>query len=152
MQEDEYIERRFLTFFQKVDIKDRDDCWLWQGSKIPTGYGRASFRGRNEYAHRLSYILIHGPIPTGLCVCHKCDTPACVNPHHLFLGTIAENMTDRARKGRNGYDLHPERYPKRKLSDDEVLLIKVKHGEYSTRQLAAMYGVSQSTIMAYLRN
>lgn len=98
-------------------------CWLWMGGAYPSGYGRMTSGGKNRRAHRGVWELVNGPIPEGLAVCHKCDTPLCVNPDHLFLGSQAANVRDMAAKGRHreskkatcpaGHPLVPENLTKR---------------------------------------
>lgn len=93
---------------------DDAGCWIWQkgrGSGSPTHrYGRISHEGVPINAHRASWIVHRGPIPSGIEVLHKCDVPLCVNPEHLFLGTKGDNMRDMAAKGRalnnNDYKTH----------------------------------------------
>jgi hypothetical protein len=92
------------TILEKLMAKikiDENGCWNWMGCKIPQGYGRIHFNGRGDYTHRVIYILTYGEIPEDMCICHRCDNPACCNPTHLFLGTVKENMEDRDRKGRD---------------------------------------------------
>lgn len=91
-------EKLCIRFWGKV--KKGKTCWEWSGAKIPKGYGQLGFLGKHTYAHRVSWELCFGKIPQGLCVLHKCDNPPCVNPKHLFLGTIADNNRDMFRKNR----------------------------------------------------
>ena len=83
-----------------ISAESLTGCWNWIGSKHKSGYGHTS-RTKSGYAHRYIYELMIGEIPDGLCVCHHCDNPSCVNPDHMFVGTMADNMHDRDKKGRN---------------------------------------------------
>ena len=87
-------------FWEKVSPEPNTGCWLWTGS-TSGGYGRLmeTEERRLVAAHRFSYELHFGD-PGDLQVCHHCDTPACVNPQHFFLGTQSDNVQDCLRKGR----------------------------------------------------
>lgn len=77
-------------------------CWLWLGFCQENGYGQLHARSLGERtAHRASYVLHRGDIPKGSLICHKCDTPSCVNPDHLFIGTAKSNMEDMSNKNRH---------------------------------------------------
>lgn len=108
-------------FWEKVDRSSKDGCWPWLAARFDArGYGafkKRDDRGRwkMERAHRVAWMLVHGAIPAGMVVCHRCDNPPCCNPEHLFLGTALDNNRDAAAKGRtargerHGSKTHPER-------------------------------------------
>ena len=75
-------------------------CWLWGGYTGEKGYGQIMIGGITYRAHRVSYEQHIGPIPEGMLVCHTCDTPSCINPEHLFVGTAKDNTQDAIRKKR----------------------------------------------------
>ena len=140
-------------FWKHVDKSS--DCWLWLGAKSH-GYGATEISGRRIQAHRIAWILIRGPIPKGLFVCHHCDNPPCVRPEHLFLGTDVDNTHDMIRKGRARHDNQPkgEEWYLHKLTWNQVREIRAKYIPriYSTRKLAKEYGVGQRAIWRILNN
>jgi len=89
-----------LRFWSGVAIKQPTECWLWQRAVDTGGYGNFSVRHRNIRAHRISCALKHGPIPAGFMVLHNCDTPACCNPDHVYVGTAKQNMDDQVLRKR----------------------------------------------------
>lgn len=89
-------------FWSKVDKSIVSGCWIWKAYKNPAGYGQVRVKTIAYLAHRFSYELAFGPIPPTINVLHKCDNPPCVNPDHLFLGTLTDNNQDMCRKGRHG--------------------------------------------------
>ena len=94
---DEFYE---AVFWDYVDRREGPGaCWPWTGNIRPNGYGRF---GRHGYAHRLSWVLAHGPIPDGLFVCHHCDNPPCVNPARPVPGHRPGQHRGPARQGADG--------------------------------------------------
>lgn len=89
-------------FFAKVE-KSEIGCWTWKGARSSVSrYGTFNYQGGNINAHRAAYIITYGPIPADRDVLHTCHNGhlACVTPHHLYLGTDAENSRDRVLVGR----------------------------------------------------
>jgi len=128
------------------DLNSR--CWLWTGSVFANGYGSFHLNGHTEYTHRVSWLIHHGEMPDGW-VLHRCDTPRCVRPDHLFLGDHEANMADMVTKGRSR---RGERTNLAKLTEQQVigLLARHKAGESRT-SLATKYGLDYSTICYIVR-
>jgi len=76
-------------------------CMEWTRATNPQGYGKVRINKQYFATHRLAWVLVNGPIPDGLFVCHRCDNPPCCNVDHLFLGTMKDNMMDMVSKGRS---------------------------------------------------
>lgn len=127
----QYIEERI----ERVPFSG---CWVWMGSLV-YGYGQASRGDKSIRAHRLSYETYKGPVPKGMCVCHTCDNPCCVNPDHLFLGTHKDNAEDKVKKGRQqrGLDLSS-------ITPEAVQAILQAPG--TQREIAASFGLVHSTV------
>ena len=137
---EEQVKDRFFARVQKSE-----SCWIWTGV-TRNGYGSFFVRGVGwRYAHRISWILVNGPIPDGLCVLHRCDNRPCVNPAHLFLGTKAENTADMVSKGRGrGGVSRGESNPTSKLTETQVR--EIRKETCPERETAARYGVTRANI------
>jgi hypothetical protein len=157
----QYTTNDITRFWSKVDRSGA--CWLWTASTVGNGYGKLSVSGVRILAHRFAYLITYGVFPSELCVLHNCDTPACVNPKHLWLGTYADNVHDMMNKGRRVSNVprgeqhffrqHPElmmrgeQHGRALLTNEQVREMR-KHytdGE-SIRILARRYSVSKSTV------
>lgn len=135
-------------FWSKVDKSG--ECWLWTAATAGRGYGViGETRTHMVYAHRLSYEMAFGAIPDGQWVLHRCDTPRCVRPDHLFLGDVRDNVADmvekgRSTKGRQRPELRGSSNHQSKLTDDDVR--RIRSSELSASALAVHYGVSDTLI------
>jgi hypothetical protein len=89
-------------FWGKVDKSaGTDSCWKWNSAKDKRGYCTFHANRKTVNAHRMAWELYNkDSIPSGMCVCHSCDVPDCVNPNHLWIGTFSDNMHDAYDKGR----------------------------------------------------
>ncbi|MCW2900315.1 MAG: endonuclease [Streptosporangiaceae bacterium] len=141
-------------FWSKVDKAGPDDCWPWNRSRTEGGYGQFKVRAgaSPQKASRVAWALVHGPIPEGLVVCHRCDNPPCCNPAHLFLGTIADNNADKITKGRQA-ETRPELVAVlvsrvRRLSNEQIDEVRRLHATgQSCRTIARRFDVHHTTIV-----
>ncbi len=138
-------------FLEHVSPEPNTGCWIWTGALNhgDHGYGVTNRSGERQmvYAHRAAWELFRGPIPEGLAVLHNCpygDLRCCVNPDHLFLGTLGDNNRDTIRKGRN---IRGEASHLARLTSTEVLEIRRCHADGEMIfSLARRFGVSHAHI------
>jgi len=133
-------------FWEKVDRRGREDCWLWKAATVK-GYGVfAPVHHKLVKAHRFAYELVKGPIPDGQDVLHKCDCPPCCNPEHLFPGTQLDNQRDSIAKGRRASQ-DGEHNGNAKLTETQVREVRRLRSEgYVLAAIGEIMGVHLSTI------
>lgn len=131
-----------------------DDCWMWLGSLLPRGYARFSLHNEAVGAHRVSYRVHIGEVPAGMCICHRCDNPPCVNPAHLFLGTNKDNIQDALTKKRMRF-IRGEAHPMSKLTCQSVKQIRSEYKPGMSIQecvtIGAKFGVGINGVMSVVR-
>ena len=119
-------------------------CWIWMGATTSAGYGEISVNRRPVLVHRISWELYHGrPIPEGMFILHRCDTPPCANPHHLLLGTHQDNVQDAVRKGRWRGPMSYGKYAVKIFAKDAENILS---DERPIREIAKDFNVDKYTI------
>lgn len=134
-------------FWSKVAVRKPNECWEWQAGKYESGYGQFKTRGVGYKATRIAYSLSTGADPAEWNVLHTCDNRACCNPRHFWLGTLADNNKDRAKKGRSAINIFPSRGEdngRAKLTEEDVLVIRAS--SLSNAALAEAYSMSDQMI------
>lgn len=139
------FKERFEAKFEKVP----GGCWLWKASTSRKGYGQIGHKGKIRIASRVAFELYVGEIPKGALVLHSCDTPSCVNPLHLFLGTDQSNSDDKRAKGRGPVSF----ITNAKLTAEQVREARLLYatGKFTQKVLAAKYGMCKIAIGKMLR-
>jgi hypothetical protein len=136
-------------------IEDKETgCWNWQKKLDKKGYGRIRVKDTNSkdrmmLAHRASFEVHHGQIPSSTLVCHKCDNPRCVNPSHMFIGTHKDNSDDKINKGR---DRHATGEENGISKINQKTVDEIRASALSLRQLASIYGLSYGHVGKIKRN
>jgi hypothetical protein len=141
-----------VAFWTFVDVRGPDDCWLWEGGVRPSQSGEDYpvfwIGSKRVMAHRYSIELVTGvPVPRSKLACHHCDTPLCVNPRHLYVGTTKTNAEDREQRRRR--DTRPgERHHNARLTSAQAAAIRHRYlsGGVTQAQLADEYGIGRTQI------
>ena len=121
------------------------ECWLWTGWRLPSGYGTMRIRRerRTALVHRVAYEVWIGPIPEGMQVLHRCDTPPCFNPSHLWIGTQRDNIHDMLAKGRDAKQKPLKRWRGYKLTEAQALeAIERRDGGERADSVARAFGIT----------
>ena len=130
--------------------KNANDCWIWQRRTGNNKYGYVRWLGKWISAHRASYNEFIGPIAQDKVVCHKCDTPLCINPNHLYLATQRENILDAVKKRRM---CAGERNHFHKLTDIQINEMRILKKEgFSYPRLARIFNCSAVHVVEIIKN
>lgn len=140
--------KSWKRIWSKVLIPEdyKNDCWPWLKGKDKDGYGVTSLFNKFTRTHRFAYEFYNGPIPLGMCVCHKCNNPPCMNPYHLYLDTNSGNTEYKTKCGRQtkGSEVNTSILNE---EDIEFILMNIMIGKYNNIfQIAKLYDVTRDCV------
>lgn len=135
----EPFEEKTARVLQERSAPQANGCVLYTGQNNGI-YGQIEYGRKTYLVHRVAFTLANGPIPDRALVCHSCDTPLCINPAHLWLGSHSDNTQDMLSKGRHRTN------PRKRLSDADLISLRAEIDQHKQSVLAEKYGVSQSYI------
>ena len=151
-------------FWSKVRTGTENECWVWQASVNPGGYGKFSIDGRVLGSHRIAWQLVNRAcILPGYYVCHRCDNPACCNPAHLFVATAETNNQDMHDKGRHSHGAdhraavkrtrpRGDRHHKAVWQEWQIPYVRfLSASGMSYRTIADAYGMREGTVGQVIR-
>ena len=134
-------------------IDRKTGCWLWPGATNGNwsgqGHGQVFVGTEKFYVHRLSMTVFGKKNPGPKHVLHKCDTPPCFNPKHLYLGTEKDNSRDRMDRGQQA---RGSRVGTSKLTAKEIRAIRREGAIYGNQPLVAKkYGIHRMSVSRIVR-
>jgi hypothetical protein len=136
---------REIAFWNKTTPIPDTGCLIWTGAQRPNGYGKVNYKKKYWIAHRLAWLFTFGSLADDICVLHRCDTPLCVNPRHLFLGTKIDNSRDMDLKGRRRVGhISGELHGRSKLKQWQVN--EIRESSLQRKILADRFGVCRQMI------
>jgi hypothetical protein len=151
-----YSKKDIKRFISYIKINKQTQCWEWTIYLNDAGYGIFGSSKNNKHttrkAHRVSWeIFYNNSLYKEIHICHKCDNPKCVNPHHLFKGTPMDNMKDKVNKDRQSKG---ENSGHSILNWEKINKIRKLYSTnlYTYEQLAKLFLSSRNNIFSIIQN
>lgn len=139
-------------------IKTQNGCWIWNGPKLTDGYGNCGHGFPSQRSHRASYILFKGKIIDKMWVLHKCHIPLCINPDHLYLGDVKQNVKDCIEAGTFPNGPNPKKACQGIANGRAIIcpsivnkMRKLYSNPYSYGQLAKLFNISKRQVMRIIK-
>lgn len=150
--DDALLARFRATLLSKHVVDQRTGCWLWTGARTGYGYGQIRVQRRHLVrTHRASAAAFKAfdLNDATKVICHRCDTPQCVNPDHLFVGTRLDNNRDRTKKGRQPFGYRSNKTP---LTIEDVQTIRALRAQGVTcADIGRRFGIYRSSVSRIVR-